>query len=387
MKIPRRCLLALLFAAALAPIPGQNSTPQEKSPREKKLNGPDVYTGVSRIVAIGDIHADPDALLTLLRQAALIGPNDTKWIGGDTHLVLTGDFVDRGPNSGAVIELLMALEPQAQKAGGRVHALIGNHEAMNMTGDLRYVTPEDFASYRTKDSEKRRDAQMEAMLEQLKATGTPPADEGAWRKQYLASTPLGWVEQRLAFLPDGKYGKWIRKLNAVVRINDALFLHGGISQKYVTRTIKDINEKVRQELADPGTGGLISRDDDGPLWYRGLALSPENDSTMIQLVNRVLETQDVKHIVIGHTTDAAIMPRFGGRVITIDVGLSRAYDSSRAFLLIEQGKYYAVHRGQRLDLPVNGGTLNEYLTSAAFLEPPNSRLRRLVERLTPSTAR
>ena len=381
MTIRQICLALVLCAAALLPLTGQDKALPAKSPTDKKLTGPDVFTQVRRIVAIGDIHADPDALLVLLRQAGLIGPKDTKWTGGDTHLVLTGDYVDRGPNAAAVLDLLMALEPQAQRAGGRLHALIGNHEAMNMYGDLRYVSPEDYATYRNKDSEKKRDAQMQAALEQLKASGMPPADEAAWRTQFQTEVPLGWVEQRLAFLPTGKYGQWLLKRNAVVRINDTIFLHGGISAKYVTWSLPMINEKIRMELSDPtNLKDGISQDEQGPLWYRGLAESPETNADISGLVNRILETQGVKHIVIGHTPIPAIMPRFGGKVITIDVGISRAYDSARAFLLIEDGKYSVVHRGQKLELPVSGGPLDQYLGAAARLEPPNSRLKNLVEK-------
>lgn len=338
-------------------------------------------------MAIGDVHADKDALVTLLRQAALIGPKDTKWTGKDTYLVLTGDMVDRGPNSAAVLDLLMELEGQAQKAGGRLLALIGNHESMNFFGDLRYVTPEDVASYRTKNSEKIRAQQVEFGLEQMKLNGMPPADEEAWRREYTAQLPLGFVEQRLAFLATGKYGKWLLRQNAVIRINDALFMHGGMSAKYVDRELADINETIRKELStplDPAIG--ISKDEEGPLWYRGLALNAETDEATKQLVGRALENFGVKHIVLGHTPQALIVPRFEGRVILIDVGLSKAFDSMRAFLLIEDGKYYAVHRGNKLELPLDGSpsAINQYLGAANRLEPQDSRLRSLVEKAAPT---
>jgi hypothetical protein len=170
-----------------------------------------------------------------------------------------------------------------------------------------------------------------------------------------------------------------------VRIDDNLFLHGGISSKYVTRTIPEMNEAVRAELSDHRVlEGSMSQDEEGPLWYRGLAEAPDNNPEMNVLVNRILETQQVKHIVIGHTPQPAILPRFGGKVITIDVGISRAYDSARSFLLVEDGKYFAMHRGQKLDLPVSGGSVTQYLVSAAFFEPQGSRLRTLVARITGS---
>ena len=69
------------------------------------------------------------------------------WSGGNTHLVSLGDLIDSGPGSRKVVELLMKLEGQAEQAGGAVHLVLGNHEVMVMTGDLRYVSPEEFAAF------------------------------------------------------------------------------------------------------------------------------------------------------------------------------------------------------------------------------------------------
>ena len=88
---------------------------------------PDTFENVRRIVALGDIHGDYQRLQELLRTAGLVDAKNT-WIGRDTHLVLTGDFVDRGDHSAQVMDLLMDLEPQARKAGGDLHALIGNQQ-------------------------------------------------------------------------------------------------------------------------------------------------------------------------------------------------------------------------------------------------------------------
>ena len=337
----------------------------------------DTFENVHRIVAMGDVHGDYQRFLELLRTAGLVDGRNS-WTGGDTHLVLTGDYIDRGDHSAQVLDLLMDLEPQALQSGGGVHALIGNHEAMNLTGDLRYVTKDDFAGFQRPNSKDLQDRQMRAALDDLKRQGKAPADEGAWRKKFQDEHPLGWVEHGLDFLPNGKYGQWLRQRNAIVRINDAVFLHGGISPKYAAMTRGEINAKVRAELADVSKTPKVVTDDDGPLWYRGLAQLPEDDRGTAAALPRILATQQVRHIVIGHTPQLAVNPRFGGRVILIDVGLSKSFDGPPAFLLIEDGKYFAMHRGRRLDLPVDGGNLAEYLRAAAALEPDNSRLRRAV---------
>jgi len=341
---------------------------------------PDMFADVRRIVAIGDVHGDYQRLLELLRTASLVDAKNA-WAGGETRLVLTGDIVDRGDHSAQVLDLLMDLEAQARKAGGGVHVLIGNHEAMDLYGDLRYVTKDDFAGFRGTDSKTLQDRQTRTALDQLKHDGMPPADENAWRKKYQEEHPLGWVEHRLAFQKDGKYGKWLRQQNAIIKINDAVFLHGGISSKYADMTRPQINTKVRKELTDFDklAKGIVT-DEEGPLWYRGMAQLPDNDRGMAALLPRVLATQQARHIVIGHTPQLAVMARYGGKVIAIDVGLSKSFDGPPAFLLIEDGKYFAVHRGRRLELPVDGGNVAEYLRSAAALEPDNSRLRRAVQK-------
>jgi len=339
----------------------------------------DTFDGVKRIVAIGDIHGDYPRLIELLRTAQLINTKNA-WTGGKANLVLTGDYVDRGPDSAKVMDFLIDLEPKAQKAGGQVHALIGNHETMDIMGDLRYVTPEDYKGYQQPNSKELRDAFLKSTLEELKKSGTPLSDEAAWKKKFEEEHPLGWVEHRIAFLPTGKYGKWLRQKNTVIKINDAIFLHGGIALKYADTPIREINERVRAELADLTKiqGGIVGDVEDSPVWYRGMAQLPETDQATQALVDHVLKTHQVKHIVIGHTPMPGILPRFGGKVITIDVGLSKFYGGPNSFLLIDDSKYYAVHRGRQLDLPVNGGGLLEYLGAAAQLDPPDTPLRKLL---------
>src|ERR1700730_11562614 len=296
------------------------------------------FQGVQRIVAIGDVHGDYDQFVSLLHSAGLIGAGN-KWTGGKTHLVQTGDVLDRGPASRKVMDLLMALEPQAKKAGGDIHPLLGNHEAMNMYGDLRYVSAEEYESYRTPNSEKVRDRYLKLVLEDRKRKGNTPAEDETFRKTFYAEHPLGWVEQRQAFGPEGVYGKWLRQHLAIVKINDLIFLHGGISPKYAATTIPEFNETVRGELDDlQKVENGMAADPDGPLWYRGLAELPE--SGLAGHVDEVLKTHGARHIVIGHTPQPAVLPRFGGKVIVIDVGLSKVFGGPPALLIIEGTKYY-----------------------------------------------
>ena len=103
----------------------------------------------------------------------------------------------------------MALETQAPKSRGSVIALLGNHEVMNLIGQLGYVTPEIYRSFATGNSEKRR---QQAYLDYLKFLAAhaghghsvvPPGDE-AERAKWMDEHPLGFVEHRDAFGSAGK---------------------------------------------------------------------------------------------------------------------------------------------------------------------------------------
>ncbi|MBN1356595.1 metallophosphoesterase [bacterium] len=262
-----------------------------------------VWSDIDRIVAVGDVHGDYQRFVRVLTAAELIDQT-LRWTGGATHLVQTGDVPDRGPDSKRVMDLLMDLEIQACGSGGMVHALIGNHEVMNMTGDLRYTTPEEIASH---------------------------GGDAGFEK---------------AFRPDGRYGSWIAGHNAVIKINDILFLHGGISPETASISIRTINEVIRSELArlDPSRMSFAcSRS--GPLWYRGLCLDHELD--LRGHVEKVLRNFGIRTIVVGHTvSDSGIRCRFEGRVIMIDVGLSAVYGGPAECLVIENGSFQVVSPGK-----------------------------------------
>src|SRR5712692_9448104 len=251
----------------------------------REAASPGVWTGVERVVAVGDVHGDYGQLVAVLKSAGLID-GENNWSGGKTHLVQTGDVLDRGPESRKCMDLLIKLEKQAPEAGGYVHALIGNHEAMNVYGDLRYVPAVEYANFRDENSERTREAAFKK-------------EHPANRAQWEAAHPLGYFEQREAYSPKGTYGKWIATHDAVIKVNDTLFLHGGISSKYASMKLRDINQRVREELKEvsPAPGSLI-KDTDGPLWYRGLA---QGDDSVEPVLEKALKNFGVERIVVGHT--------------------------------------------------------------------------------------
>jgi hypothetical protein len=88
---------------------------------------------VSAVHVIGDIHGELEKLRDLLRGAELTrrdkDENET-WSGGESTLWLMGDLVDHGPDGIGAVELVMRLQQQATRAGGRVEVLLGNHDVL-----------------------------------------------------------------------------------------------------------------------------------------------------------------------------------------------------------------------------------------------------------------
>jgi Calcineurin-like phosphoesterase len=341
---------------------------------------PDDFPGVSRIVAVGDVHGDKDAFAAVLRMAEVVDGQD-KWVGGRAHLVQIGDISARGPQTREAFDLLMRLEKEAQAAGGRVHALIGNHEVGIMSGDLRNVVAAEYEAFKGAGSEERIRLEYEKELESRKRAGRYPATEADleyFKKSWFERHPPGFVEHREAFSPSGPYGSWIRTHNAVIRINDTLFLHGGISPKYVARTRASLNQAIRKELADPENllPGL-GTDPLGPVWYRGFA--EEEEGPLEAHLKKVLAFHGVRRIVIGHTvTRSAILPRFGGRVVNIDIGLSRFYGRPPACLVLEGNIAFVLHKGTKVALP-GPGELVSYLKAVEAADGQPSPVTKLLE--------
>jgi calcineurin-like phosphoesterase family protein len=333
------------------------------------LWGEDTWKRVDRIVAVGDVHGDLAQFTGVLRSAGVID-RDNNWSGGKTHLVQDGDLFDRGPDSRQLIELLMKLEKQARGAGGEVHCLIGNHETMNLYGDWRYVSAPDYASYQTNDSASLRDKAYQQHVEEMRhnpQTAAVEPDE-AYRKKWESTHPLGFVERQAYFSANGAAGKWIRGHNAVIKINDMIFLHGGISPKFAKYSVHKFNDEVSNEIRDFSKleGGVVM-DQEGPLWYRGLAQDDEKE--LAAHVKAVLERLGAKYIVIAHTpTKGMILPRFDGKVLMIDVGLSQFYGAHTACLVVENGKPFALHRGNKVALPMMPADIARYLSQIRAID-------------------
>jgi hypothetical protein len=360
------------------------------------------------VVAIGDVHNDFDDFVAILRRTGLTDQQN-HWTGGKTTFVQVGDLLDRGPKPREVMDLMMALEKQAPQAGGRVVGLLGNHEVMNIMGDLRYVTPANYASFADGNSEKRRkDVYVEygkwkdshaSLFAEL------PQPMELTEAEWMARHPAGFIEQREALGPKGKYGEWLRGHAAVAEIDGIIFLHGGISPELGKTKVDAINNRIHDEIKafDESKEYLqnenlilpfftlqeiynvlraevsvelksrvpanierqakiqefLKHEDwfsvrvDGPVWFRGYDQWSEEEGA--PQVSKILEGYKATHIVVGHTVQKGgrIRPRFGNKVFLIDTGmLSSYYPGGRASALeiCGDGKFIAVYLDQQVML-------------------------------------
>lgn len=304
----------------------------------------------ARIVAVGDLHGDYQAWIDVARDAGLIDRND-HWAGGKTVLVQMGDIVDRGPDSLKIIRNLQQLQREAPRAGGKVVVILGNHEAMNLLGDLRYTTAGEYAVFATSRSAPVREAYLNQNFKDIAAAAkarNKAITDDQIRQSWTEKTPLGWVEHKLAWAPNGELGLWAAKNPAILKIGDYLFVHGGVSLETSAKAIEVVNRDVAKAMA-----ASDERDDSplmnplGPLWYRGL-LQPDRDAQAFRTAPplspadetaQILANYNAKHIIVGHTpAKKPIAILYDGKLARIDTAMSSFYGGPLTWLEISGGK-------------------------------------------------
>lgn len=204
-----------------------------------------------RLVVVGEIQGAATSAATLLESIGLID-GEGHWSGGDAILIQTGDLIDGGENSRAAMDLFMRLQEEAATAGGRVIVLMGNHEAMNIVGELRDVNYMTYAAFAGPDAEARQKAHYAAVVawrtERAAATGSQFTADEDFEADWFALHPPGWVEYVEAMRPEGTYGRWLRTLPVAIELDGVLFIHAGISPEMKGVTIEEINSRAAEEI-------------------------------------------------------------------------------------------------------------------------------------------
>lgn len=286
-------LLALLL---LVPSTACRRAPERPAGPDAGLSAR--YPGGARVVAIGDLHGDLEATRAALRLAGAIGPDD-RWTGGALVVVQTGDQTDRGADERAVLDLLERLAVEARAAGGALHVLNGNHEALNVQGDYRYATPGQLAAF-------------DDLAAAPRAASHAPEQRG----------------RAAAFLPGGEYAARFARRDTVAVVGDSVFVHGGLLPHHLDYGLDRMNQEVRDWMAGKSAQvpARVVSDRDSPLWTRRYG-HPNVDEAACADLARTLERLQVKRLVVGHTIqDGGISSACGGKVWRIDVALSKALE-------------------------------------------------------------
>ncbi len=260
-----------------------DSAPMLDIPATLSAVKPDSFPNVTKFFAVSDIHGEYEALVQLLRKAGVID-SALAWSWGKGHLVVVGDVGDRGDKVTEVYWLIYRLEQEAQRVGGDVHFVIGNHDKMDLRGESRDVNE--------------------------------VYSRGVVLKSRLTLRDL--------LGPDTELGQWLRTRNAIIKLNTVIFVHGGLSPQLAERgwSITEINRRVREYLELRGTQVEFSDEPKfltsvlGPLWYRGFFRSVEGKYNQLTEpeVRQVLLNFGASAVVVGHSQHEHIDGYFGGLV-------------------------------------------------------------------------
>ena len=265
------------------------------------------YPVVERIVAIGDLHGDLDATRRAFRLAGAIDDED-HWIGGKLVVVQTGDQLDRGGEEQAILEFLTNLTEEAARAGGAVHVLNGNHELMNVSLDLRYITEDGFEDFQ--------DAVVVDESDSLIASYEPH------QRARIA-----------AFRPGGPFATLLAHRNTIVIIGDNVFVHGGLLPEHVDYGIDRLNDEIREWMRGERSRPQWSRGGNSPVWSRHYSVDADEDDAA--LLDDVLRRLDVSRMIVGHSIqDGGIAAYCDARVWCIDVGMAEHYGGETKVLEI-----------------------------------------------------
>ena len=238
------------------------------------------YKNVKKIVALSDIHGQYDLAVKILKNNKIIN-KELKWNFGKGHLVIVGDVFDRGDKVNEVLWFLFNLEQQAEKKGGKVHYLLGNHEYMVLHNDVRYI-----------------------------------------HDKYVKTSELLNTSYDQLFSNETVLGRWLRSKATMVKINNSIFVHGGISQKFLDLgfEINNVNQLMRKSIdrtKEEMNSTSFYEDyykSNGPIWYRGYF----NDNLTDAAIVKILSQLHIKHMVVGHCSNEEVVQLYDNKIFGVD---------------------------------------------------------------------
>jgi len=261
----------------------------------------EIYKNIKKIAALSDIHGQYDLAIKLLKKNKIIDKK-LNWNFGKGHLVIVGDIFDRGDKVNEMLLLIYKLEKQAKIEGGRVHFLLGNHEYMVLHNDLRYI-----------------------------------------HKKYLLTSKLLKLNYNELYGNKTVLGRWLRSKPTILKINDYIFVHGGVSKEFITKNNFDIDiiNKIMRTSIDRTKTEMKSTDfyknfygSKSLIWYRGYF----NDNLKDQDISEILDLTNSEHIVVGHCSNKEVVSLYDHKIFGVDSSIKKGKYGE--ILIIKNNKFY-----------------------------------------------
>ena len=207
-----------------------------------------IFTTTSPIFIAADLNGSYDEVLNTLLSSGLIDEKKN-WSAGSAHFVSLGDFSNSDDSSLQIMDLFMQLQKQAVDSGGMFHVLLAEQQIKSLRGEWRHLSNEAISTFSNDETkEQRHNAYQQYLQWNQFEDNNDNLDE--FNKIY----PHGLFARISAFGTDGKYGSWLAQLPFLVKINDQVFIHGGLSNK-ISNKIKNgdmdaLNAELQTELKD-----------------------------------------------------------------------------------------------------------------------------------------
>ncbi len=271
------------------------------------------YSGDFPIAVVSDVHGQHDLFMTLLKNNGVID-NNNHWTFGNGRFVITGDIFDRGPKVMETLWFLYHLEQEAAETGGQVLYILGNHEEMVLNGDLRYLNPKYFK------------------VAELFETSYPEL-----------------------FSKNSLLGQWLRSKPVVIKVNDSIFLHGGVHPELAENkvSLQTINYEFKNAMNKRNNKEELSKEElywlkpHGPIWYRGYFRNLTEGYE--KQVDKLLDFYIINQIGVGHTSVEKIESHFNGKIFAVDASMKNGLYGELLFIE-DSGIYAGTLNGKRIKL-------------------------------------
>lgn len=249
-------------------------------PLKKEHHIPEaIHTLPTKLFVTSDIEGQFAAYKRMLIDAKVMNEN-FEWIYGDGYVVLSGDMVDRGDYVTEVLWLTYKLEQEAEKVGGKVQFVLGNHEVMVINNDVRYV-----------------------------------------HDKYIDNIAHLKINYSDLFSNESELGRWLRKKNIIEKVGEYTFVHGGVSPEVANLGLSyvEMNDFGRKRLNQESCRGdcrtVTGGSKIGIYWYRGIGQQLISQEEVNDIITKIKSDK----LIIGHTKHSEITPLYQNKVIAVDI--------------------------------------------------------------------